>query len=579
VETLAASDTGIPFLREAVILLASSVVAVAVLHRLRISPVLGYLVAGLAIGPSGLALVGHVESVRTFAELGVVFLLFMMGLDLSFERLKSMRRMVFGLGGLQVLLSAGAIAAVVYGLGFRGPELVVIGGALALSSTAVVLQVLIDRGEMASRLGRVCFAVLLLQDLAVVPLLVVVNVLGSGAEALGLALALTSAKAVVAIAVILFVGRYALRAPLRAVAATRSSELFMAFALLVILGTGWLTHVAGLSMALGAFLAGLLLAETEFRHQVETDIGPFKGLLIGLFFMAVGMSVDADVVARAPLALIGAVLGLIALKALIVAALCLLFALPRAVALRAGLLLGPGGEFAFVILTTAIARQVLDDTTAQFLLAATTLSILLTPGLAALSASLAERLDSAQARRGSDGIDQARDTTDDHVVIAGFGRVGQTVAALLGAQKVSFVALDLDPSRVKEWRARGVPVYYGDASREDILEKIGLSRAAALIITIDDPEAARRTLANIRRKSPHLPIFVRAHDASHLKELQKLGAAAVVPETLESSLTLARHALEALGTPAEAAERLAAEVRALGYAEKPAEKGKSGTPT
>lgn len=575
-ETLAASpDPGIPYLREAIILLISSVVVVAALHRLRISPVLGYLVAGMAIGPAGLALIGHVEAVRTFSELGVVFLLFMMGLDLSFERLKALRRLVFGLGGLQVLLSAAAIAGAVYALGFRGPEMVVIGGALALSSTAVVLQVLIDRGEMASRLGRVCFAVLLLQDLAVVPLLVIVNVLGSGAEALGLALALTSAKAAVAVAVILLLGRYALRGPLRAVAATRSSELFMAFALLVVLGTGWLTHIAGLSMALGAFLAGLLLAETEFRHQVETDIGPFKGLLIGLFFMAVGMSIDADVVAGAPLALLGAVIGLIALKAVIVAILCQAFGLPRAVALRAGLLLGPGGEFAFVILTTAIARQVLDDATAQFLLAATTLSILLTPGLAALSASLARRLDSAQA----DGIDEASRSAEDHVVIAGFGRVGQTVATLLGEQEVSFVALDLDPGRVKEWRARGVPVFYGDASREDVLEKIGLSKAAALIITIDDPEAARRTLASIKRKSPRLPIFVRAHDASHLRELQKLGATAVVPETLESSLTLARYALEALGTPAEAAERLAAEVRAVGYAEAPVEGRKSGTPT
>ncbi len=576
-EPLAAPDPAIPYLREAIILLASSVIAVATLHRLRLSPVLGYLVAGMAIGPSGFGFIAQVEAVRTFAELGVVFLLFMMGLDLSFERLKSMRRLVFGLGGLQVLLSAAAIATVVHLLGFHGPELAVIGGALALSSTAVVMQLLIDRGEAASLLGRTCFAVLLLQDLAVVPLLVAVNALGSDTESLGGALAIAALKAFAAIGIILLLGRYALRLPFRWVAATRSTELFMGLALVVILATGWLTHTAGLSMALGAFLAGLLLAETEFRPQVETDIGPFKALLIGLFFMSIGMSIDMSFVAQNAVALLAAVAGFILLKAVIISGLCLAFGRPRGVALRAGLLLGPGGEFAVVVLTTAIARQLLDSSTAQFLLAVTTLSILLTPALAAAGAGLVRRL-AHERRDGAAGAgEEDSEIRSDHVVIAGFGRVGQTIARLLNRQKVPYVAVDLDARRVEEWRRKQAPVFYGDASRDDVLERLGAGRAAALIVTLDNPDAAERTLRLCLQRWPELRIFVRAHDETHLAELRRLGASAVVPETLESSLALARHALEALGTPAEAAETLAAEVRQDGYTR--SETPPSGTAT
>jgi monovalent cation:H+ antiporter-2, CPA2 family len=566
VEPLLPAEPAIPYIAEAVILLAAAVVAVAALHRLRISPVVGYLAAGVVIGPAGFALVGNVDAVRTFAELGVVFLLFMMGLDLSFERLKAMRRLVFGLGGLQVLLCTGAIAAAASLLGYRGPELLVIGGALALSSTAVVMQVLIERGEAASRVGRTAFAVLLLQDLAVVPLLITVNVLGGDAETLWWALGIAGAKALVAIGIILLLGRYALRVPFRWIARTRSSELFMALALLSVLATGWLTHIAGLSMALGAFLAGLLLAETEFRPQVESDIGPFKGLLIGLFFMAIGMSIDINLVLRNAPDLIAAVAGLILVKAAIVAALCRLFGEPNGVAFRAGLLLGPGGEFAFVILTTAIAREVLDATTVHFLLAAATLSILLTPGIAAASAWLARRYSETRAVRETGARDHDGEVYRDHVVIAGFGRVGQTIATLLDRQDVPFVAIDLDPERVRVWRTKNAPVFFGDASREDVLDRLGAARAAALIITLDDPGAAKRTLRQCRRRWPELRIFVRAHDETHLAELRQLGASAVVPETLESSLILARYALESLGTPAEVAESLAAEIRQAGYA-------------
>jgi len=565
VDPLAASEPTIPYIADAVILMASAVVAVATLHRLRISPVVGYLVAGLVIGPAGFGLIGDVEAVRTFAELGVVFLLFMMGLELSFQRLKAMRRLVFGLGGLQVLLCTGAIAIAVNLLGYRGPELLVIGGALALSSTAVVMQVLIERGEAASRVGRTSFAILLLQDLAVVPLLVTVNVLGGGAETLGWALAITGIKALAAVALILVLGRYALREPFRWVAGTRSNELFMALALLAVLATGWLTHIAGLSMALGAFLAGLLLAETEFRPQVESDVGPFKGLLIGLFFIAIGMSIDIGFVLRNAPALVAAVAGVIAVKAAIIATLCRMFGEPRGVAVRAGLLLGPGGEFAFVVLTTAIARQVLDDATAQFLLATTTLSILLTPGIAATSAWLERHYAGKRAARDVGAPEGEDDAYRDHVVIAGFGRVGQTIATLLSKQKVTYVAVDLDPQRVREWRGRGVPVFFGDASRDEVLDRLGAGKAAALIVTLDNPGAAERTLTHCRRRWPELRIFVRAHDETHLAELRRLGASAVVPETLESSLMLARYALESLGTPAEAAESLAAEVRQAGY--------------
>ena len=559
-DQLPAHAAELPYLRDVFALLIASLVVVVVLHRLRASPVLGYLAAGVAIGPSGLGIISGVDGIRTFAELGVVFLLFLIGLELSLQRLRTMHRLVFGLGGAQVGVTAVAIGLVAWAWG-NGPEVaLVLGLALALSSTAVVVQLLVERGEIASRVGRVSFAVLLFQDLAVVPLLVLVPLLAGApagrATVTVEALVLALVQAAAAIALILLAGRYLLRWPFRWVAATRSSELFVALALLVILGTGWLTQLVGLSMALGAFLAGLALAETEYRHQVESDIKPFKGLLLGLFFVAVGMSIDLALVVDGAFWIMASVIGLIVLKAVILTGLGLGFRLPPSVAIHAGLLLGEGGEFAFVVIAAAMTAELMPPAVGHFMLAVTGLSILLTPGLAWVGERLGRRFESGAATRELGPGDRPSDELENHVLIAGFGRVGQTVAELLDRQKVPYVAIDLDANRVRDSRGRGRSVYFGDATRRDVLDRLGAARAAALVITLDNPEAAKRTVVAVARTWPGLKMFVRAHDASHLAELKALGATDVIPETLESSLTLARHALQAIGAPAEAAARL-----------------------
>jgi CPA2 family monovalent cation:H+ antiporter-2 len=555
-DDLAAAQTDIAYLNELFILLVSAILVVATLHRLRASPVLGYLAAGIVVGPHGFALISDSENLAALSELGVVFLLFTVGLDLSLDRLRTMRRLLFGLGGSQVILTALAIGFIAYMWGNDGNSSLVLGGCLALSSTALVIQLLIDRKEMTSRVGRVSFSVLLFQDLAVAPLLVLVSLLatpeGSMLEALGFA----TLKALLAIAVILLVGRYLLRWPFRWVAATRRPELFMALALLTVLGTGWLTHMAGLSMALGAFLAGLILSGTEYRHQVEADFKPFRGLLLGLFFMSVGMSLDLGLIADKALEVLAGAAGLIVLKATIAGVLCLAFGLPRSVSLRAGLLLGPGGEFAFVIIAAALAAGVVAPDLAQYFLAVTGLTMLATPGLAWLGSRWAGWLERERQTRALAGIPDAPETLQDHVIIAGLGRVGHTVARMLAAQNVPFVAIDMDPDRVRAGRQDGYRAHYGDASKQDVLSQLGADHALALLITVGDPEAARRTLAMVRRFWPGLRAFARAHGAEDAEEMLRLGAAAAIPETIESSKALARHALDALGAPTEALQKL-----------------------
>lgn len=548
-------------MNDAFVLVVSALVVVVVLHRMRASPVLGYLVAGVVTGPSVLGLIDRSAEIAIFAEFGVVFLLFLHGLELSFERLRTMRRLVFGLGGAQVLVTAAAIGVIAWLWGNAPRLALVLGVALALSSTAVIVQLLVERGEMASRVGRTSFSILLFQDLVVVPLLVLVPILadaegagneGSIWEPLGLALV----KALAVIGLILFVGRYLLRWPYRWVAATRSSELFVALTLLIVLGTGWLTHRAGLSMALGAFLAGLILAETEYRHQVEADIRPFKGLLLGLFFISVGTTLDLTRIWADAFWISAAVAGLIALKSTIAVGLCFAFRMPVPVAVRTGLLLGAGGELLFVVVPAAQAVRLVGFDTGQFMMAVTGLTMLLTPGLAWAGARLAAAIERRTASRsyGLDAVDVAG--LEHHVLIAGFGRVGETVARLLAEQTVAYLAIDLDTDRVRAARARGASVVYGDATRADVLERLGAERAAAIVVTLDAPDAARRAVGAVHRRWPALRILARAHDASHTEELHALGAAEVFPETLESSLSLARGALAAIGLPAEAAIRL-----------------------
>jgi CPA2 family monovalent cation:H+ antiporter-2 len=555
-DTLGAHAAAVPDLRDVFVLLVAAIVVVIAVTRLRASPVLGYFVAGIGIGPHGFGLLRVEEDIRLLAELGVVFLLFMIGLELSLERLKTMRRFVLGLGGAQILVTGAAIAIVARLLGLAGPSAITIGLALALSSTAVVVQILVERGEIASRAGRATFSVLLAQDIAVVPLLMFVSLIGEPGGSLLANIALALVKAAAAILLILAAGRYLCRWPFRWVAATRSSELFVALTLLVVLGTAWLTHMAGLSMALGAFLAGLLVAETEYRHQVEADIRPFKGLLLGLFFISVGMIIDLRLVATQFELILLATLALVTVKAIIASGLARAFGLPSDIAVRVGLLLGEGGEFVFVIVGAGVISGAIEREIGQFVAVVTGLSILLTP----LLAFLGGRLGSAMERRraGADLAPTAEEIAEmgGHVIIAGFGRVGRTVAELLAAQQVPFIAVDLDPHHVRSARAKGYSVYFGDATRREVLHNLGAERAAALIVTLDHPESARRSVTAARRSWPDLKLFVRARDATHVPELRELGAADVIPETLESSLTLARHALDAIGAPREAARRL-----------------------
>lgn len=556
-----------PYLRETMIFLIAAGIVVPLLHRLRISPVLGYLLVGALIGPYGLGLyasefpmlaaltITDLHGVLHIAELGVVFLLFVIGLELSFERLWAMRRLVFGLGTLQVALSALAIGAVTLLFGNSVIAAILLGASFALSSTAIVMQLLAERRLLGTPLGRSSFAILLMQDLAVVPILFLVGVLGakSGGH-VGLLLLFAFAKAALVMAAIYLVGRLALRPLMRLVARTRSPEMFMAAILLVALGGAALTGAAGLSMALGAFLSGLLLAETEFRHEIEVNIEPFKGLLLGVFFLSVGMGIDGRVIVNNALPVFAAVIGLIALKALIITMLCRAFGLSLAVSVETGLLLGQAGEFAFVVLGLAGQMALLDEQLTQFMLIVAGLSMLLTPPLAILARGLAQRL----AMRASAGavFDPADlNEVEGHVVIAGFGRVGHALARVLDKEQIGYVALDLDADEVARARSLGRPVYYADASRLDILRRARLDQARALVVTMDSASAADHIVRAVREFAPQLPIYARARDAIHARRLLHHGASEVVPETVEASLQLAARVLAGTGMSDELVEQ------------------------
>ncbi|MCP5433418.1 MAG: cation:proton antiporter [Alphaproteobacteria bacterium] len=557
-------ENGVPHLYEVLVFLLATVVIVPLVQRLKASPVLGYLLVGAVIGPAGLAVIESTEGVRPFAELGVVFLLFTIGLELSVERLRTLHRYVFGLGLVQVAFSGLVIGLVAWAWGNPAPAASVIGACLALSSTAMVMQVLVERGEIASRAGRVSFSILLFQDLAVVPILIVVSALGQGSEHGLIPLAgISVAKAVLVIGVIFLLGQFLFRGVLRAVASTGTSELVTATTLLVILGVSYATGMAGLSMALGAFLAGVLLADTEFRHQVETDIQPFKGILLGLFFISVGMELDLARLASDPVLILASVLGLFAIKAAILLAICLVFTLPLETSLRTALSLGGAGEFAFVVLGSAMTRGVLAPETAHFLELVAGISMALTPIVLPLASRLAGTIAGPPKANATDRPPTAE--LADHVVICGYGRVGQTVAELLSMQKVPYVALDLDIARTRTRRAKGEPVFYGDASRADVLESVRIDRASAAVITMSSAKAAERAFAIVRERWPGLPLFVRTRDEGEAEAFAALGVPHVVPETLESSLQLAGRILNALGAPMEAVNTLIERIRSERY--------------
>jgi CPA2 family monovalent cation:H+ antiporter-2 len=569
------AETGLQ-LREIVVVLVAAGLVVPLMHRLKVSPVLGFLLVGLVIGPhalggmspdvpvAGLIGIHDPALVRIAGELGVMFLLFMIGLELSIERLWRLRKWVFGLGSAQIAVTAGAIAAVAVALGHAPSMSIVLGACLALSSTAIVMQLLTAKGRLGTPAGQVSFSVLLLQDLAVVPILFLVGVLAGGTESVLDGIVQAFGKAVLAIAVILALGRLIVRPVVRLVAGTGSRELFLAAILLAAIGTAAATELAGLSLALGSFLAGLLLAETEFRHRIAVDLEPFKGLLLGVFFVAVGMSIDLGAVLAEPLWLPVSALALILAKAAILFVLALGFGVPRAVAAEAAILLGQGGEFAFIVINLASGAGLLPDALAQFVLLVVGLSMAVTPLLAPLARWVGGRLAGTAAPLNE--TIQVADDLAGHVVIVGYGRVGRAVGALLDSQQIAHVAIDARPDRVARLRNEGAIVFQGDAAQHAILSRLGIDRAAALVVTMDDPSIARRVVEAAHRDWPHLPIYARVRDDVHARELLAAGATRVTPETTEASLQLAEGVLIGAGVPDDAAREIIAEAREVSRA-------------
>jgi monovalent cation:proton antiporter-2 (CPA2) family protein len=560
--------SAIPHLREVVIFLIAAGVVVPIFHRLRISPVLGYLVVGGVIGPFGLglwatdfpflswAVISDLQGVQALAELGVIFLLFMIGLELSLERLWAMRRLVFGLGTLQIVVTASIIGLIAWEFGNSVPASIVLGACLSLSSTAIVMQLLMQSRRLATPLGRSSFSILLMQDLAVVPILFIVGVLGARVgEDIGTALVFALGKAVLTIGLIYAAGRLILRPVLHSVAQARSPEMFMAAVLLAVIGISAITGAAGLSMALGAFMAGLLLAETEYRHEVEVDIEPFKGLMLGLFFMSVGMGIDWRVVGDEPFWIAASIVGLFLVKSVVTAGLCLAFGLSRHTAIEAGLLLGQGGEFAFIVVGLAMGLGLIPGDVGQFMLIVAGLTMLVTPLVAIAAHRLAVHLEHRTAARVHEGDLAEAEGLEGHVILAGFGRVGRTLAGTLEAESVPWVALDADPNSVHAARKEELPVYYGDASRLDMLNRAHIDRAQAVVVTMDAPASAEKIVHEIRRNWPEIPIFVRARDREHAMRLRAAGATLAVPETTEASLQLAGRVLAGLGATEEVVHR------------------------
>lgn len=562
-------DGDIPYLREAVVFLVAALIVVPLFLRLRVSPLLGYLAVGMLIGPYGLGrlaesygwigyvAVWDVTHVRHVAQLGVVFLLFMIGLELSAERLWQMRRAVFGLGSAQVLVCGVIIGLCAWAWGNTPSVSVVLGACLALSSTAVVVQLLNERGEIATRLGRTCVAILLFQDLAVAPMLVLVGIGGvAGERDLMGELALAFVKTAGVVIVIVLAGRWLLRPFYRRIAALRSQQMFLALTLLAVIGTAWLSGRFGLSMALGALLAGIVLAETEFRHQIETEMSAFKDLLLGLFFISVGMSIDLAVAAQQWMWLIVAMLGLGVIKAVVIAALCRAFGRPAAVAIPAGLLLGQAGEFGFVIVGMAMRNELLPAPVGQFMLVLVALTMVATPLVALLADRVEHGLRAREHKRELGPDAEEVGDLDGHVIIAGFGRVGRMIAHFLEQHDIDYVALDTNAAAVSQCRGRGLPIYFGDASRAELLGRVGAERAAALVVTVDDPSVAGHLVEQVRRDWPSLKLYVRTRDAAHSRDMLSLGANEVVPEAVEASLQLAGRVLEGVGVPDEAVDTL-----------------------
>lgn len=537
---------------EAVVFLAAAVLIVPVFRRIGLGSILGYLVAGVIIGPGLLGLIHEAEEVLHFAEFGVVLLLFIIGLELQPSRLWVMRNTVFGLGAAQVGISAVLIGGIAYAAGTGFGSAVVIGLGLALSSTAFVLQLLAEKHQLATRHGRAAFAILLFQDVAVIPILAIIPILGvQDAVSSGTPVWLAIAQVVGVIVAVVVGGTYLLRPVLRIIAYTKVRELFTATALLIVTGTALLMTAVGVSMALGAFLAGVLLANSEHRHALEADIEPFKGLLLGLFFMAVGMSVNVNLVIESPGTIVGLTVLLLGIKGAV------LFGLGKAAGLSTGsakdlaIVLPQGGEFAFVIFTTAVAAGVLAQGTSDLLIVVVSLSMAMTPVIGLINDTL-----SAKAGKKEAPSYDTPPEEEGHVIIAGFGRFGQIAGRILAARGTPFTALDVSQDQVDFVRKFGNKIYYGDASRLDLLRAAKAEEARAFFLAIDDVEASLRTAETVRQNFPDLEIYARARNRQHAYRLMDLGVTILWRETVESAAELTREMLVGLGLPSSEAEMM-----------------------
>jgi CPA2 family monovalent cation:H+ antiporter-2 len=550
------------------ILLAAAVLVVGLFRTLQLPPLVGYLCVGLVVGPHALRLIPESQGTDHLAEFGVVFLMFSIGLEFSLPRLFQMRRLVLGLGGAQVAATIAVAVAVLLPVMGDWRAAFTIAGALAMSSTAIVVRMLADRMQLDTPHGRAALGILLMQDIAVVPLLIVIPALSGDAESMATALALAALKAAVVLAVILFFGQRLMRPWFHAVARRRSHELFIANVLLITLGLAYVTEIAGLSLALGAFLAGMLISETEYRHQVEEDIKPFREVLLGLFFVTVGMKLDLAVVAVNALAVAGIFALTTVVKFGLILALGRLFGAPTGSAMRTALALAQAGEFGLVLVGLGAGRGVLEPVVAQVATAGMLLSMLVAPLLIQHADRLVLRFSKSEWMLRSLQLHQVAVqslASERHMIICGYGRTGQSLARFLQRAGVAYVALDLDPDRVREAAAAGETVVYGDASRRETLVAAGISRAAAMIISYADTASSLKVLHVAHEVAPDVPVVVRTADDTELDRLTRAGAAEVVPETFESSLILASNALLLVGIPVRRVLTLLRDVRKERY--------------
>lgn len=559
-------------LPQALILLASAVVVVAAARRLGLPSLLGYLAVGTLLGPFAFGLVSSASASGLLPELGVVFLLFTLGLEFSWPRMLAMRREVFGIGSAQVIATATAAAAIAVALGQPLLVGVVIGGAVAMSSTVIIVQQLTEQAELNRTHGRIAFSVVLFQDLAIVPFLALASAVAVGGgnfTATGIATAVGSG--VLAVGLVLLAGRFVLRPLLNELAHSRLRELFTLAVLLTALGSAWASHLAGLSMGAGGFLAGMMLAESEYRHQVEVVIKPFRDILLGLFFISVGMLLDLSVLARDFWVILALLAGLVALKLTVASLVVRAFGFPAFKALRAGVALSVGGEFGIALLTLLLQGTAVSAEVTQPLLVAIVLSMVASPFILRNNKRFArfvlgERGPpqlTALMREEEAAVDVAK---REHVILCGYGRVGQNIARVLESQGHEYIALDLDAARIRVARQRGDPVLYGDSADDELLRKCGLDTASAVIITFANPQVSLGIVRAVRLLRKDVPILVRTQDDVGLKELQEAGATEIVPETFEASLMLVSHALMLLNAPVSRVVRTIGEIRSERYA-------------